>query len=476
MDSITMELDYTRYLESCIEEQFDMERCVHEALALSESFDAFQNLEAFTEATTGKFRASWEKFKAWIKKAWATFLEKIANTFKGAQSYLDKYKDIILTKKPKDGYTVTMANHELGIQRIFKPTIDKINAADLASYGASIRSALRDATEETYKSTLENIKNDITSIDDSAAFKSLKATYKEAGVTDSTDADHVATTLKQYYLGGEPKAIATTSLNMRDMYDWVYDAEKIKANIEREEKVFTDNCTIIVNEYEKAFNQAHAEAKKAVEADKAAKNANTTTTPPANDVGDIKNNQAAANAQQVARQAADAANANSGGSPKPTSSTGTKESAVYSQLYGRMISINEVEVVKTGDTTTSTAAKAGNMSNTQVASQSTVKNTNANITRDDVRNTATDSGENTAWQERNATWFLEIYKAALNKYKVDTGRIFTAKANATITIAEDYLDIIKAHVRDYVGTKDNVSDNQPVNTATNRDNNNTPKQ
>lgn len=430
MDSITMELDYTRYLESCIEEQFDMERCVHEALALSESFDAFQNLEAFTEAATGKFRASWEKFKAWIKKAWATFLEKIANTFKGAQSYLDKYKDIILTKKPKDGYTVTMADHELGIQRIFKPTIDKINAADLASYGASIRGALKDATEETYKSTLENIKNDITSVGSTAAFKSLKESYKEAGVTDSTDADHVSTTLKQYYLGGEPKAIPTTSLNMRDMYDWVYDAEKIKANIEREEKVFTDNCTLIVNEYEKAFNQAHAEAERA-------------------------------------------ANANSGGAPKPA--TTSDQSAAYSQLYGDMITLSEVEVVKTSNTTTTTA-NAGNMSNTQVASQSTVKNTNANMTRDEVRSTATDSGENTAWQERNATWFLEIYKAALNKYKVDTGRIFTAKANATITIAEDYLDIIRAHVRDYVGTKDNVSDNQPVATATNRDNNNAPKQ
>lgn len=471
MDSITMELDYTRYLESCIEEQFDMERCVHEALALSESFDAFQNLEAFTEAATGKFRASWEKFKAWIKKAWATFLEKIANTFKGAQSYLDKYKDIILTKKPKDGYTVTMADHELGIQRIFKPTIDKINAADLASYGASIRGALKDATEETYKSTLENIKNDITSVGSTAAFKSLKESYKEAGVTDSTDADHVSTTLKQYYLGGEPKAIPTTSLNMRDMYDWVYDAEKIKANIEREEKVFTDNCTLIVNEYEKAFNQAHAEAKKAVEADKAAKN--TTTTTPANDAGDTQHAQDAANAQQVADQAERAANANSGGAPKPA--TTSDQSAAYSQLYGGMITLSEVEVVKTSNTTTTTA-NAGNMSNTQVASQSTVKNTNANMTRDEVRSTATDSGENTAWQERNATWFLEIYKAALNKYKVDTGRIFTAKANATITIAEDYLDIIRAHVRDYVGTKDNVSDNQPVATATNRDNNNAPKQ
>jgi len=67
--------------------------------------------------------------------------------------------------------------------------------------------------------------------------------------------------------------------------------------------------------------------------------------------------------------------------------------------------------------------------------------------------------------------YLSTLLKGLNEYKTRAGLIFSAKANATVEISKNYLDLIRAHVNDYIGQQNNIADNSVQKPGTNYTNN-----
>ena len=70
-------------------------------MVISES--DYSNIRAINEAKLGdKIKTRWQKFVAFIKNMFAKFIESMTNILYNEKDYLEKYKDIILKKKPKE--------------------------------------------------------------------------------------------------------------------------------------------------------------------------------------------------------------------------------------------------------------------------------------------------------------------------------------------------------------------------------------
>jgi len=258
MDNDIMELDYLRYLESVMEEQFSLEDHVNTCIGITESATIEQRLQIFTEAATERIKNNWDKFRAWIKRVFAKFLEKLANTFSNQAGYVEQYKDIILKKKVKEGFTVEIPNHKVGIERIFN---DKIEALTVNDINAGADALLNIMKNDNNSDALNNPYEIFSG--HSSAFASINKIYHNAEISADMRSDNAAVgaALKQYYLGGKARVIPTTdsSLNMTDMYEWCHDVNKIKANIEKDSKVFDDNCIAIVNVFETKARKSQEE-------------------------------------------------------------------------------------------------------------------------------------------------------------------------------------------------------------------------
>ena len=124
MNSVISEYDYTHeavwngFLMNRISEQIEMNRYISECCAICEGVDVFDKLVAVNEGVTDKIKEGWAKAKSFFKRIWAKFVERLTSFFTSNQTYLDKYKEIILKKPMKALDDVTMPNHTIGIQRI----------------------------------------------------------------------------------------------------------------------------------------------------------------------------------------------------------------------------------------------------------------------------------------------------------------------------------------------------------------------
>ena len=305
MDSLAIEFDYLRYLEATMDEQFSLEDTINEYIGIYESATLDDRLQVFTEAVGEKMKSNWQKFKAWIKKVWAKFLEKLAHTFSNTQGYLEQYKDIILKKKVKEGFTVEIPNHQVGVKRIFEDRIEAISAQEVAAYADAllntiIQGKIPENVDQIFK-------------DKCKSFNSIDKILENAGIKDTdqiSDLDYVRQTVNKYYLGGDPRSIPTTdpSLNMTDMYEWCHDFEKVKANIEKDNVTFDKNCDIIINAYETATKKAYDEYNNNYNKPKESETTQNNANDPAKQMEDEAKAQAA-QAENIEQNA----NANTGG-------------------------------------------------------------------------------------------------------------------------------------------------------------------
>ena len=118
------EYDYTHetvwncFLMEQLSEQIKMNKYISECCAIAEGLDLFESLSPINEGVTDRIKEGWNKAKAFFKKIWARFIERLTAFFSSNQHYLDKYKEIILKKPMKAIEEVSMPNHTIGIQRI----------------------------------------------------------------------------------------------------------------------------------------------------------------------------------------------------------------------------------------------------------------------------------------------------------------------------------------------------------------------
>lgn len=114
---------YESYIQAKIDSEDRLAFALKESMVISEA--DYSNIRALQEAKLGdKIKSKWKKFIAFIKGMIAKFMESISNILLDEKEYLEKYKDIILKKKPKDDMEFSYAgDYEEGIKRLINTQV-----------------------------------------------------------------------------------------------------------------------------------------------------------------------------------------------------------------------------------------------------------------------------------------------------------------------------------------------------------------
>ena len=109
---------YESYIQAKIDAEDRLAFALKESMVISEA--DYANIRALQEAKIGdKVISTWKKFIAFIKSMIARFMENMTNVVLNEKDYLEKYRDIIIHKKPKFGKEMTFdGNHKVAINRL----------------------------------------------------------------------------------------------------------------------------------------------------------------------------------------------------------------------------------------------------------------------------------------------------------------------------------------------------------------------
>ena len=149
-DEITysQEAAYFTYLRNKDMCQQRVNRMIEESLILTDDQMAISekvdSLISINEGITDKVEDAWNKFKNFINKIWNKFLEFISRTVNSDKNYLEKYKEIILKREYKasdfdvdDDYNVGI--HNISTFQIWSPNVQEVNQIPDADDDATVK-------------------------------------------------------------------------------------------------------------------------------------------------------------------------------------------------------------------------------------------------------------------------------------------------------------------------------------------------
>lgn len=396
----TVEASYSSFLISEMLQQIEMETAIREAVILAEGEDIYPKLDVLTESVFDKVKELWDKFVAFIKRIWAKFSETMMSTFDVDKPYLDKYRDIIL-KKPIQFTSVSMRNYQ--IDRIVKSVLEPFD--------------------------YNMMKNDLS--DRSKLTKRFINEFKEDESTED-----LAGWCKAYFCGGseETEELDPSKINISSMYDYCY--------------TWKDKMSPALNKDITAINNSTTKAMNLI------KNAEKPTTTTSSDSNDTETPAGSDNNDQKLK-------ANRGPSAKgmtPNASSGqiktmgpdsrTTNEEYYLELLGgdgiqRYSYLYEAEV-KTGDSgssTTTSTTKGTTVQKDQTAAAA-VKSGNV-----DASKTSVEGGDD-----------LEELKKCIDNYSYVASKIAASKLTVSEWAYKEYMQVIKAHVKQQLGNKETNPD------------------
>ena len=390
-----LESSYSQFIRENELNRIKMEAYIEECLIIAEGTNVIPKLRALNEDIGDKIKEGWNKFTQFIQRIWAKFVENMTRLFNTDTGYLEKYKDIILGKKIKDGKVYTMREYNIGLHR-------------MASTSVPIFAS--------------NLLGDINNKDDA----DLK--FKQRLIRDYDGKTEWAEFCKTYFQGGpDEKDFDAHSINMTDIYNFCRDKDKIYGNIEKDQKVLTNSAnaaqkelTAKINDLKSASNQQQQQQ--------------NTQSAQQNNQQNQNNQQPTQNSQQKPQNNGQAQNA----------------SAVFSNVFGTVIS--ELTIgSSTSAANANSSTNNSNIANSGSNTSSMKANSNQNIDKSNVQTNAQDKAN-------LANTDIKTLEDKINIYQSDCSTILTAKMTATNIIYKDYMKIIRDHVSSYVGT-DKSSDN-----------------
>jgi hypothetical protein len=374
---------YESYIQARIENDNALVEHIHQYIPVAES--------VASDKRKNRAKDAWDSFVAFVEKMMGKFTEAISNKFLFNKSYLEKYKDIILNKKPKHIAFSFNGDYNVAIKRCMN---SQIPVFDYETHAAML--------SDTDKSDSEIVKAILPNGND--------FTYDQnASLSDQ---------LKTYFLGAENNKKTegyfdtTNALNWTDMYNYCYNAKKITEVSNKDKQYLTQSTNAIM----RACNDQ-------------IRNAGTNTT--------TKSTNAAEPAE------------NGGG--KDTTVTGDadkKESVIYS---GKHMYFFETD----GDNKTQDSSATGSADSSKTATSSNLtidtdaaSKTSSYANRDKVTDetkqknadAATAAGETTKNMDTLTARWIKICKA-----------IISAKLTVLQKLNSDFMTMIRAHVRSYVG-------------------------
>lgn len=178
------------------------QRFVEECLAISES--NIPELKAINEDLKMDVKGKFEKLKAFVKEIFQKFLMKMNKFVTTNKGFLEKYKDIILTKKIEEYTLNNMPDYQAGIKNI---TDHKLKKLDIKSQLSK--------TEQEIRHELLNAYNDENDFSDFC---------------------------KRYFLCNNTpnkEKVSSTTLNMAEIYEFCIGAPAAIKKLENDEKEFS---------------------------------------------------------------------------------------------------------------------------------------------------------------------------------------------------------------------------------------------
>lgn len=217
---------YESYIQAKIDSEDRLAFALKEAMVISEA--DYSNIRALQEAKlTDKIKATWKRFIAFIKGMVSRFMESMSNILLDEKDYLEKYKDIILKKKPKDDmeYSYT-GNYKEGINRLINTEVP------LFDY-------------YKYKKQLE-----------ADGDGELVQAIMQGKTFNYDDGETLSEQFKNYFLAfddGQQEG-KFSDLNMTDIYNFCYNFSKIKGIVDKDISRLEASTKAIENAINKELN------------------------------------------------------------------------------------------------------------------------------------------------------------------------------------------------------------------------------
>lgn len=369
--------NYQLYMEQIIRQQKDMNRYIQECICLEEG--NYEGLEFLNEGVLDSIKETIEKIIAKIKEFFAKLKESLDKTFKSEQKYLEEHKDIILQKQVTIdfndyfNYDVKLFTEKSSIPKFAYEEMHNANALE---------------SEDAF------ISKYIPSFDG----KGSKSFY-----------DHAVYLLQGKEAQGTKEG---KDINMKDLYNFCYDYDKIVSGIETEQK---------------SLMNAQAEAYKII-SNKSMEVAKPGETPNSDDTSEVETN------------------------------TQTQESMmIYSSVYGSFITESFIHEI-------TTAGKGNSSSNTNTMSAAPTKPGDAESISKNQK-VSTGRQDKDLSKSMNGTE-VETLKKEINVYFTVCSSMLNAKIYIAQKMHDEYMFVIREHIRSIVGTKDAKSPNKAIDAPT----------
>lgn len=408
----SQQYEYLTFLAERTTQQVRMERIINEAVLIGEGADTIENIELIQESFSESVKKVIHKLLTFIGKLWGKFIEAMNTLIKNDKAYLERYKDIILKKKPADDIII-YDYYNGGIQLLLNNSCPQLTDQDInAEEGKSVLDDKNTFITQRFRDFTKFGKGPFDSITDlaTAAFRG----------------------------GGDEVSKVASNVNMTDMYNYCINYGSLKDKIQRDIDAF--------QEAQKKFDSKLAS---------------------------MNNNNELKQQQQE--------------SALSIFEDRKYYSAIFEQYITEKVEVGEpslnVEAPINNNNAIDQAAKEGkkeqeqqDKANAAKQQQQNQNNNNNNATVNNG-NTAANYQQNTkdnadANVEQNKNTYNTLQERAKVYFEIG-GQYFAAKLTVAQEAEKKFMEVIKKHVRHYVGTKDKDDDQAAKgNTNLNLPNNN----
>lgn len=383
---------YMSYLESKIDNEKAIVSTLKDYIPVSESMVI---LEAkFSDNVKAKFNKLVEFIKGLISK----FMESMSAFFLDNKEYLEKYKDIILKKKPKEEleYSYT-GDYAVAINRLINTPLPIFNYRDYAAV----------LNEEGNNAVIQKI------------IQSSGASDKNINLDNDEKLSEI---FKEYFTAADKGQSEGnfSQLNMTDLYNFCYNYKDIEKIITKDRTTLEQTTNAVVQALDNEIKNPTA----------------TPSTPGAATGNNAGAGNATSNTDNAAKNESALLEADGDNNQQPNTNQNPNQNSTGN---GGSTADNKEDKPK--------GTNSMKITGTNAAKQMGSYDQNANTTN--AANAA--KGQGVDIEGKDATEKSNQLMKVADKWKTVCSSLLTAKLTAYEQISKDYMAIIREHVRSYGG-------------------------
>lgn len=455
------ESKWEEYLIQQYINESQLDRYIGECLVFSENTNVYDRLIAINEAISDKITSAWDKIMEFLRRMWGKFTETLNSILAKDTIYLEKYKDIILSKPIKAFSQVSMFDLTQGEKNIANTVVMVPNSAIMEQIPVKVGES--DETKDQI-----NIMR-----------SRLVTAWQDGKPTQNPEGKEWQQWLVDFFkgaLGGE-KNYNADSLDIRGMYQYCMNKSKLLSMLEKDKKNIETASKEFADEAKKYASDSNTNTAggKNITGEENQTDAINATDIEGGEIEAIVDVEGKKQIMKVAKLRSPKGGANyvyqkNGNWVKYTGTVETNKdkiaefrkaqstggqvnaSFVYSGVYDTYF--NEASFNKEGTSSSSTS----NGNNGKTAASVAQKNSVSNNKGNSVEALKSGSQYTTEQITNKATNWITACRDVL-----------TAKMTATEYIHKEYMTIIKEHVAYYVG-REKIEDNRNAPDAQSREN------